>query len=78
MPNPENPIIDDGVAKTNEPVSLTVSEPDAGTRRHEPHEPGREHLPAKLFEKRKTVHNKRIDGKIAMDPSRYQREHTKI
>ena len=39
MPNPEDPVIEDGVTKTNEPVSLTVAEPDAGTRRHEPHEP---------------------------------------
>jgi len=62
MSNPEEPIAEDGVVKTNDPVSLTVAAPDAGARRHEPHEPARQHLPEKLFEKRKKVHNKRIDG----------------
>jgi len=68
MSNPEgpitadNPIVEDGIAKTNEPVSSAVAEPGATTHRHEPHEPPREHLPGKFFEKRKRVHNKRIDG----------------
>ena len=62
MSNPEKPEIEDGVAKTNEPVSLTVAKPTAGTQRHEPHEPPREHLSGKFFEKHKTVHNRRIDG----------------
>ena len=55
-------VIEDGVAKTNAPVSSAVAGPEATTLRHEPHEPPRHHLPAKLFEKRKQVHNKRIDG----------------
>lgn len=54
--------VEDGIAKTNAPVSSAVAEPGATTKRHEPHEPPREHLPAKLYEKRKQVHNKRIDG----------------
>src|SRR5690606_37303540 len=62
MSNPEEPRVEDGVVKTNAPVSLTVARPDAGARRHEPHQPERQRLPTKLFEKRKTVHNKRIDG----------------
>ncbi len=55
-------VVEDGVAKTNEPVSSAVAEPEATTRRHEPHEPERAHLPEKLYEKRAVVHNKRIDG----------------
>lgn len=55
-------LIEDGIAKTNEPVSSAVAEPEATTLRHEPHEPPRQHLPTKLFEKRTKVHNKRIDG----------------
>ena len=62
MSNPDEPVAKDGVIKTNDPVSLTVAEADAGAQRHEPHEPPRQHLPEKLFEKRKKVHNKRIDG----------------
>lgn len=72
MNNPNSPepgdgrdwslMVKDGVVKTNDPVSSTVAKPTATTHRHEPHEPGRTHLPQKLFEKRKTVHNKRIDG----------------
>ena len=55
-------VVEDGRAKTNEPVSSAVAEPEATTLRHEPHEPPRQHLPTKLFEKRTKVHNKRIDG----------------
>lgn len=55
-------VVEDGTAKTNEPVSSAVADPEATTLRHEPHEPPRQHLPAKLFEKRTKVHNKRIDG----------------
>ncbi len=55
-------VIEDGVAKTNQPVSSAVAEPGATTKRHEPHEPPREHLPEKLYEPRRQVHNKRIDG----------------
>jgi len=55
-------LIDEGVAKTNDPVSSAVAQPQATTLRHEPHEPPRTHLPSKLFEPRKKVHNKRIDG----------------
>ena len=72
MNNPDEPgagkdrdwsvVLDDGVAKTNEPVSSATASTGAPTRRHEPHEPKREHLPEKLYEKRKAVHNKRIDG----------------
>ncbi|WP_083495201.1 cytochrome c oxidase accessory protein CcoG [Tsuneonella troitsensis] len=68
MNNPEDPIIkgrsvaEDGIPKTNEPVSSAVAGPEASTHRHEPHQPPRQHLPQKLFEKRKRVHNKRIDG----------------
>ena len=62
MNNPDKPVGQDGVIKTNDPVSLTVADADAGARRHEPHEPPRRHLPEKLFEKRRQVHNKRIDG----------------
>jgi len=56
--------VEDGIAKSNQPVSSAVAEPDATTLRHEPHEPIRTHLPEKLFEKRKQVHNKRIDGRF--------------
>ncbi len=68
MNNPEGPItadkpvVEDGIPKTNRPVSSAVAEPDATTHRHEPHEPPRQHLPEKLYEKSETVHNKRIDG----------------
>lgn len=68
MNNPEDPIIKghsvakDDIPKTNEPVSSAVAGPEAATHRHEPHQPPRQHLPQKLFEKRKRVHNKRIDG----------------
>ncbi|WP_258319835.1 cytochrome c oxidase accessory protein CcoG [Qipengyuania flava] len=55
-------VVEDGIAKTNAPVSSAVASPGAATRRHEPHEPPRTHLPEKLYEKRKQVHNKRIDG----------------
>ena len=55
-------VVEDGRAKTNEPVSSAVAEPEATTLRHEPHEPPRQQLPNKLFEKRTKVHNKRIDG----------------
>ena len=55
-------VVEDGVAKTNEPVSSAVADPAAASRRHEPHEPSREHLPQRLYEKREFVHNKRIDG----------------
>ncbi|RAX29504.1 UNVERIFIED_CONTAM: cytochrome c oxidase accessory protein CcoG, partial [Escherichia coli] len=55
-------VVEDGVAKTNEPVSSAVAAPEATTRRHEPHEPPRTHLREKLYEKRVAVHNKRIDG----------------
>ncbi|MEC7819676.1 MAG: hypothetical protein VX454_13595 [Pseudomonadota bacterium] len=55
-------VVEDGRAKTNEPVSSAVAEPESTTLRHEPHEPPRQHLPNKLFEKRTKVHNKRIDG----------------
>ncbi|MXP10750.1 cytochrome c oxidase accessory protein CcoG [Pseudoblastomonas halimionae] len=55
-------VVADGIAKTNEPVSSAVAEPGAATRRHEPHEPPRQHLPEKLYEARQKVHNKRIDG----------------
>src|SRR5690606_13291499 len=58
MSNPEESVVEDGVVKTDDPISLTVAAPDAGARRHAPHEPPRQHL----FEKRKKVHNKRIDG----------------
>ena len=58
----ETIVIEDGVAKTNEPVSSAVAGPEAATRRHEPHEPERAHLPEKLYEAKKTVHNRRIDG----------------
>ncbi|MBX7489554.1 cytochrome c oxidase accessory protein CcoG [Qipengyuania sp. GH25] len=72
MSNPDDPkpgggrdwsvVVEDGVTKTNEPVSGAFAEPEAATRRHEPHEPSREHLPERLYEPRKAVHNKRIDG----------------
>ena len=55
-------VVEDGRAKTSEPVSSAVAEPEATTLRHEPHEPPRQPLPTKLFEKRTKVHNKRIDG----------------
>ena len=55
-------VVEDGRAKTSEPVSSAVAEPEATTLRHEPHEPPRQQLPTKLFEKRTKVHNKRIDG----------------
>ncbi|ALE15668.1 Type cbb3 cytochrome oxidase biogenesis protein CcoG, involved in Cu oxidation [Altererythrobacter epoxidivorans] len=55
-------VVEGGVAKTNDPVSSAVAEPGAATNRHEPHEPPRTTLPETLYEKRKQVHNKRIDG----------------
>ena len=55
-------VVDRGVAKTNRPVSSAVAGPEAATRRHEPREPARESLPQKLYEPRRQVHNKRIDG----------------
>ena len=55
-------VVEDGIAKTNEPVSSAVADPEAATRRHEPHEPAKATLPEKLYEPRKQVHNKRIDG----------------
>ncbi|WP_412071331.1 cytochrome c oxidase accessory protein CcoG [Qipengyuania sp. SS22] len=55
-------VVEDGIAKSNEPVSSAVADPAATMRRHEPHEPAREHLPERLYEPRKAVHNKRIDG----------------
>ena len=54
--------VEDGIAKSNAPVSSAVADPEAATRRHEPHEPPRQHLPEKLYEARRAVHNKRIDG----------------
>ena len=51
-----------GSAKPNEPVSSAVADPQAATRRHEPHEPPHQRLPEKLYEARQSVHNKRIDG----------------
>jgi cytochrome c oxidase accessory protein FixG len=66
MSNPDETdadvVIENGIAKTKDPVSSAVAHPGATTRRHQPDEPPREHLPEKLYEKRKTVHNKRIDG----------------
>ncbi|MBX7502515.1 cytochrome c oxidase accessory protein CcoG [Qipengyuania sp. YG27] len=72
MSNPDEPrgdgerdwslVVEDGVAKVNEPVSSAVADAEAATRRHEPHEPSRQHLPEKLYEPRRQVHNKRIDG----------------
>jgi cytochrome c oxidase accessory protein FixG len=55
-------VVEDGTVKTDGPVSSAVAEPEATTLRHEPHEPPRQHLPTKLFEKRTKVHNKRVDG----------------
>ena len=55
-------IVESGVAKTNRPVSSAVAGPEATTRRHEPQEPARENLPQKLYEPRRQVHNKRVDG----------------
>ena len=72
MSNPDDPegkpgrdwsvVVEDGVAKTNEPVSSAIASPEDATRRHEPNEPPRQNLPEKLYEARKAVHNKRIDG----------------
>ena len=71
MSNPDDPksgerdwsvVVEDGIAKSNEPVSSAVAEPEAATLRHEPHEPPRTSLEEKLYEPRKQVHNKRIDG----------------
>ncbi len=58
----KNDLGEDGIARTNDPVSSAVADSDATGERHEPHEPARKHLQAKLFEKSKQVHNKRIDG----------------
>ena len=54
--------VEGGVAKARAPVSSAVAEPEAAARRHEPHQPAREPLPERLYEKREFVHNKRIDG----------------
>ncbi len=42
--------------------SSATAAPEAATQRHTAHEPSRIPLPGKLYESRKTVHNKRIDG----------------
>jgi cytochrome c oxidase accessory protein FixG len=55
-------VVEDGIAKSNEPVSSAVAEPAATTRRHEPHEPPRQPLPEKLYKPREPVHNKRVRG----------------
>lgn len=55
-------VVEDGIAKSNEPVSSAVADPAATTRRHEPHEPPRQPLPEKLYEPREPVHNKRVRG----------------
>ena len=72
MSNPDNPrqggerdwsvVVEDGIVKSNDPVSSAVADAEAATRRHEPHQPPRQTLPEKLYEPRKAVHNKRIDG----------------
>jgi cytochrome c oxidase accessory protein FixG len=55
MNNPDNQPLGEAPAKPDQPVSLTVAEPDTGNLRHEPHEPPRQDLPEKLFEKRRAV-----------------------
>ena len=55
-------VVEDGIAKSNEPVSSAVADPAATTRRHEPHEPPRQPLPEKLYKPREPVHNKRVRG----------------
>ena len=52
----------DTSAKPDKPVSLTVAEPDTGNLRHEPHEPPRQSLPEKLFEKRRAVFPQAVRG----------------
>ncbi|MEO1967166.1 MAG: cytochrome c oxidase accessory protein CcoG [Sphingomonadaceae bacterium] len=46
------------------PATGTLADLKAATRRHQPKEPAREHLPERLYEKREFVHNKRIDGRF--------------
>ncbi|WP_235903627.1 cytochrome c oxidase accessory protein CcoG [Pontixanthobacter luteolus] len=65
MSNPDKPIeIEGGVVKMVDPaahsVSAATAKPEAATRRHAPEEPP----PAHLYEKQKTVHNQRIDGRF--------------
>ncbi|PZU16242.1 MAG: cytochrome c oxidase accessory protein CcoG [Citromicrobium sp.] len=62
MNNPDDPIVADGVVKTQQPVSSAIAEPEATTERHAPAEPARQTLPEKLYAKREVVHNQRIDG----------------
>lgn len=52
-------VLEDGIAEPNETVVGAIAEPRASTPRHEPRPT---HRPGKLFEKRRQVHNKRIDG----------------
>ena len=51
-----------GAGKSDRWLSAAVAKPETTTKRHAHNEPEREELPVKLFEKRKAVHNKRIDG----------------
>ncbi len=48
-----------------EALSSSEASPKAATERHAPREPARQELPQQLYEKRKAVHNKRIDGPFA-------------
>ena len=52
----------DHVAKDQAPVSSAAAAPEAATRRHVADEPPRAQLEQKLYEPRRAVHNRRIDG----------------
>ena len=59
MSSPEGPVVADLDGKTKQQVSSAVAAALAGTGTREP---APEPPPVQFFEKRKTVHNRRIDG----------------
>ena len=62
-PDTEDPPGDSGGRHdTDGSHSSADARPEAATRRHAPREPAPASMPDKLYEKTKTVHNKRIDG----------------
>jgi cytochrome c oxidase accessory protein FixG len=62
MNSPEDDSLEVVESKTDKPVSLAVAEPETGTLRHEPHEPPRQTLPDKLFEKRRAIFPQQVHG----------------
>ncbi|RYE60708.1 MAG: 4Fe-4S binding protein, partial [Hyphomicrobiales bacterium] len=59
MNSPEDDSLEVVESKTDKPVSLAVAEPETGTLRHEP---PRQTLPDKLFEKRRAIFPQQVHG----------------